>query len=66
MAHDGYARTMRPAHTMLDGDTIFTLSVGSIQADISAVGALASPGHGAGSGFCYKRSGISGWVSLFQ
>ena len=42
MAHDGYARTMRPAHTLLDGDTIFTLSVGSIQADISAVGALAA------------------------
>jgi L-aminopeptidase/D-esterase-like protein len=42
MAHDGYARTMRPSHTMLDGDTIFTLSVGDIQADISAVGALAT------------------------
>ena len=42
MAHDGYARTMRPAHTMLDGDTIFTLSVGDVQADVSAVGALAS------------------------
>ena len=42
MAHDGYARTMRPSHTMLDGDTIFTLSAGQVQADISAVGALAS------------------------
>ena len=42
MAHDGYARTMRPAHTMLDGDTIFALSVGEVQADISAVGALAA------------------------
>lgn len=40
MAHDGYARTMRPAHTMLDGDTIFALSVGEVQADISAVGTL--------------------------
>src|SRR5690606_25725783 len=26
MAHDGLARTIRPAHTMLDGDTIFALS----------------------------------------
>jgi L-aminopeptidase/D-esterase-like protein len=42
MAHDGYARTMRPAHTMLDGDTIFTLSVGAVMADISAVGTLAA------------------------
>lgn len=42
MAHDGYARTMRPSHTMLDGDTIFTLSVGSVESDISAVGALAA------------------------
>lgn len=42
MAHDGYARTMRPAHTMLDGDTIFALSVGGVQADLSAVGALAA------------------------
>ncbi len=28
-AHDGYARAIRPMHTMRDGDTIFTLSVGS-------------------------------------
>ena len=42
MAHDGYARTMRPAHTLLDGDTIFTLSMGSVAADISAVGAMAA------------------------
>ena len=42
MAHDGYARTMRPAHTMLDGDTIFALSVGGVKIDISAVGALAA------------------------
>lgn len=40
MAHNGYARTMRPAHTMVDGDTIFTLSTGSISADISTVGLL--------------------------
>lgn len=42
MAHDGYARTMRPSHTMLDGDTIFALSAGNVQADLSAVGALAA------------------------
>ena len=42
MSHDGYARTMRPAHTLLDGDTIFTLSIGCVDAEISAVGVLAA------------------------
>ena len=28
MAHDGMARAVRPAHTMLDGDTIFCLAMG--------------------------------------
>jgi L-aminopeptidase/D-esterase-like protein len=27
IAHNGFARVIRPMHTMLDGDTIFTLSV---------------------------------------
>ena len=42
MAHDGLARTMRPAHTMVDGDTIFALSTGDIEADINGIGALAA------------------------
>ena len=42
MAHDGIARTMRPAHTMLDGDAIFALSTGSKKADVSAIGAFAA------------------------
>ena len=42
MAHDGYARTMRPAHTMVDGDTIFALATGRIPADINVVGVLAA------------------------
>lgn len=42
MAHNGYARTMRPAHTIFDGDTIFALSTGDVQADISTVGFLAT------------------------
>jgi L-aminopeptidase/D-esterase-like protein len=28
MAHDGLARTINPAHTMYDGDTIFTVATG--------------------------------------
>ncbi len=42
MAHNGYARTMRPAHTMYDGDTIFAMSVGTVEADLSVVGLLAA------------------------
>ncbi|AKN32092.1 peptidase [Clostridium carboxidivorans P7] len=42
MAHNGYARTMRPAHSMFDGDTIFTMATGKIEADISVVGLLAA------------------------
>jgi L-aminopeptidase/D-esterase-like protein len=42
MAQDGIARTIRPAHTMLDGDVIFTLSTGSKKADVSIVGAFAA------------------------
>ena len=41
MAQNGYARTLRPAHTMFDGDTIFAMSTGSIEADLSTVGLLA-------------------------
>lgn len=40
MAQDGFARTLRPAHTMLDGDTVFALSLGSKTADVSTVGAF--------------------------
>ena len=42
MAQDGVARTIRPAHTMLDGDTIFALATGQKKADVSTVGAYAA------------------------
>jgi L-aminopeptidase/D-esterase-like protein len=42
MAHNGYARAIRPSHTMVDGDTIFAVSTGQIPADISVVGMLAA------------------------
>ena len=42
MAQDGIARTIRPAHTMFDGDTIFTLATGEKKADVSTVGAYAA------------------------
>ncbi len=42
MAHDGLARAIRPAHTMLDGDTIFALATGEKKADVTTVGAFAA------------------------
>ena len=42
MAQDGIARTIRPAHTMLDGDVIFALSTGARKADVTSVGAFAA------------------------
>jgi L-aminopeptidase/D-esterase-like protein len=42
MAQNGYARTLRPAHTMFDGDTIFTMATGEIEADLNVVGLLAA------------------------
>ena len=42
MAHDGLGRAIRPAHTMFDGDTIFSLATGELEADASVVGAFAA------------------------
>ena len=42
MAQNGYARTMRPAHSMFDGDTVFAMSSGSVEADLSVAGLLAA------------------------
>ena len=43
MAHDGLARTIDPAHTLYDGDTIFALSCGKLEdVEVTIVGALAA------------------------
>lgn len=42
MAHDGYARAIRPVHTTADGDSIYAVSVGTLAADQDVVGALAA------------------------
>lgn len=41
-AQNGYARSIRPVHTMNDGDTIYALSTGNLVSDINIVGTLAS------------------------
>ena len=42
MAHNGYARTIRPVHTSNDGDTIFTMASQKVEAQPDLVGALAA------------------------
>jgi len=42
MAQDALARTVRPAHTMLDGDTVFALATGGKRVDVSTAGAFAA------------------------
>lgn len=45
MAHDGYARSINPVHTISDGGRIFALSTGkvlSVRADVSANGVIAA------------------------
>jgi len=42
MAQSGVTRAIRPAHTMFDGDTIFALATGYIEADENIIGAFAS------------------------
>jgi L-aminopeptidase/D-esterase-like protein len=42
VAHDGIARAVRPAHTLYDGDTMFCLATGAVQAPTDAVEAVAA------------------------
>ena len=42
MAHNGFARAIRPVHTMFDGDSIYVLANGKVKADINTVGTLAA------------------------
>jgi L-aminopeptidase/D-esterase-like protein len=42
LAHDGLARAIRPAHTTRDGDTIFVLATGEVDADLDIVAIMAA------------------------
>ncbi len=42
MAHNGFARTIRPVHTSMDGDSIYALSVGDAVGSPDVVGTLAA------------------------
>ena len=42
MAHNGFARSIKPVHTMMDGDTIYAMTTGEVQADTNLVGIIAA------------------------
>ena len=42
MAHNGLARSINPVHTSADGDSIYAVSVGNVDADQDLVGSLAA------------------------
>jgi L-aminopeptidase/D-esterase-like protein len=66
-AHDGLARTIRPAHTPLDGDTVFALATGAVEvpppadtpAAMSPETALATA-VGAAAADCLARAVLGG------
>jgi L-aminopeptidase/D-esterase-like protein len=41
VSHNGIARAVRPAHTVFDGDTIFTMAAGKVEANVDVVGIMA-------------------------
>jgi L-aminopeptidase/D-esterase-like protein len=42
MAQDGLARSIFPVHTLFDGDSVFALASGQVEAEPSIVGAWAA------------------------
>ncbi len=42
MAADAYAHSIRPTHTTNDGDTIFVMATGEVEAQVDVVGVLAT------------------------
>lgn len=42
IGQNGIARTVRPAHSIFDGDTVFTMCTGEIEANFDSIGILAA------------------------
>ena len=42
MTQDAYARCIRPIHTSMDGDSIYAMSLGDVEASLDIVGTLAN------------------------
>jgi L-aminopeptidase/D-esterase-like protein len=41
MAHNGLVQSINPVHTMLDGDTIFVMATGDVDAELNTIGVAA-------------------------
>ncbi|MEE8453803.1 MAG: P1 family peptidase, partial [Limibaculum sp.] len=67
MAHDGFARAIRPVHTPLDGDTVFVLATGAIPladpvGDLARLGMLAADcAARAITRGVYEAAALAGW-----
>lgn len=66
MAHNGYARTINPIHTYMDGDTIFAIGTNKIEADISLVGTLAAEAMGKAVINAVKSAETIGKIKAFK
>ncbi len=67
MAHDGFARTINPVHTMADGDTIFAAATGTSQVapDLTTIGAVAAEAMArAVNRAVFTATGIRGYPCL--
>lgn len=42
LASNGFVRTIRPVNTTADGDSLYALSVGNVEADVSTTGVIAA------------------------
>ncbi|QHT46798.1 P1 family peptidase [Bacillus sp. SB49] len=42
ISHNGLARTIRPSHTYVDGDTLFTMHGDEVACDVNGLGAMAA------------------------
>lgn len=42
IAHDGYARAIRPVHSTADGDTIFVMATGEVEVNFDALAIMAT------------------------
>ena len=69
-AHDGLARSIRPAHTPLDGDTVFALATGAIEvappADVPAAFSPETPlatAVGAAAADCLARAVVGAVIA---
>ncbi len=56
MAHNGYARTINPVNTTADGDSIYAMSVGEVEANMDMVGTLAAKVMGRAVGRAIRQS----------